>query len=125
MFADRPGVPVAKAIVESFVVSVVESLSLEGPFEIPVDLSHEAEVRNVLAHLPDRFRPERLRTDSPGSFEDLRQNQHGHVASQAVASVRNLDQLADHRFLGSRVAIVELKGVWPAGKVRITSVGKQ
>src|SRR6516162_8034046 len=125
MFADRPGLPAAKAIIESFVVSVIESLLLQGPFEIPIDLSHEAKVRNVLAHLPGRLWPERLRMDAPGSFKDLRQRQHGHVASEAVTLVGNLDQLADHRFLRGRVAIVELNGVRPAGKVWVASVGKQ
>src|SRR5208283_3989070 len=125
MFADRPGFPVAKAIIESFVVSVIESLLLQGPFEIPIDLGHEAEVRNALPHLPGRLRPERLSVDSPGSLKNVRQNQHGHVASQSVTLPGNPYQLADHRFLRGRVTIVELKGVRPARKVRVAPVGEQ
>ena len=41
MLAHRPGVPLAEAVVEPFVVGVVESLLLHRPFPIPVDLGHE------------------------------------------------------------------------------------
>ena len=49
MLAHRPRVPLAQAVVEPFVVGVIESLLLQRPFQVPVDLGHEAEVRILLA----------------------------------------------------------------------------
>ena len=37
----------------------------------------------------------------------------------------DFQQLADHRFLRGRIAVVELQGVGPAGKVRIATVSQQ
>ena len=37
--------PFAQAVVESFVVGVVEALLLQRPFQVPVDLGHEEELR--------------------------------------------------------------------------------
>src|SRR5205823_3197630 len=50
MLAHRPGMMVAEAVVESFVVGVVETLLLQGPFQVPVDLGHEQKARNPFAH---------------------------------------------------------------------------
>src|SRR5436190_1372657 len=125
MLAHRPGVTLAEAVVEPLVVRVVESLLLEGPLQIPVDLGHEAEVRNPCPHLLGRLRPERLGLDGPGSLEDLRQDQHGHVAAHAVALPGDAHELLDHRVLKRRVAVVELQGVGPTSKVRIAAVGQQ
>ena len=52
MLPHRPGVTVAEPIVQPLVVGVVETLLLHGPFKIPIDLRHEAEARNLLAHAP-------------------------------------------------------------------------
>src|SRR5262245_10494171 len=38
MLANGPGVPLAQAVVQSFVIGVVESLLLQRPFQVPVDL---------------------------------------------------------------------------------------
>src|SRR5437016_4575609 len=122
MLAHRPGVTLAEAVVEPLVVRVVESLLLEGPLQIPVDLGQEAEVRNPRPHLLGRLRPERLGPDGPGSLEDLRQDQHGHVAAHAVALPGDAHELLDHRVLKRRVAVVELQGVGPTGKVRFAQV---
>src|SRR5205823_3469937 len=51
VFADQPGLPATKPIIELFVVSVIESLLLQDPFEIPIDLSHETKIRNAVPHL--------------------------------------------------------------------------
>ena len=58
MLPRRSRVTLAQPIVQSLVVGVVEPLLLHGPFEVPVDLRHEAESRNRLAYAPDRARPE-------------------------------------------------------------------
>ena len=125
VLAHRPGVPVAEAVVQPLVVGVIEALLLQRPFQVPVDLGHEAEVRDTLAHAPGRLRPEGLGLDAPGPLEDVGQDQHGHVAAHAVALPGDLHQLADHRLLRGRVAVVELQRVRPAGEVRIAPVGQE
>src|SRR5215470_19468916 len=50
MLTHRPGVTLPEPVVEPLVVGVVESLLLQRPLQIPVDLGHEAEVRDLLAH---------------------------------------------------------------------------
>ncbi len=124
MLPHRPGVTLAEPIVQSLVVGVVETLVLHGRFKVPIDLRHEAEARNALAHAPDRVRPEEWRTAAPGPFENLWQHQHGHVAAQAVTLLSDPQELSDHRRLCGRIAVVKLDGVRPAGEVRIASEGQ-
>ena len=58
MLAHRPGVTLAEAVVQPFVVRVIESLLLQRPFQVPVGLGHEAGVGNLLPYTPGRLRPE-------------------------------------------------------------------
>ena len=57
-------------------------------------------------------------------LEHVGQDQHGHVAAHAIALPGDSLQLADHRLLQFRVAVVELQGVGPALKVRVAAVGE-
>src|SRR5439155_280157 len=69
MLTHWQGMSVAEAVVQPFVVGVIESLLQQGPFQVPVDLGQEAEVRNPLAHAPDRLRPEGPGLDAPGPYD--------------------------------------------------------
>ena len=124
VLAHRPRVPLAQAVVEPLVVGVVEPLLLHRPFEVPVHLGHEAEARHPLPHPPGRLRPEQRRPAAPGPLEDVRQDEHGHVAAHAVALAGDPQQLADHRLLRGRIAVVELQRVRPAGEVRVPAIGQ-
>src|SRR5499433_3401663 len=123
MLAHRPRVTLAQPIVEPLVVSVVEALLHHGPLEIPIHLRHEREARCALPRPADRLRPEQWRPSPPGPLEDVRQDEHGHVAADAVALASNPEQLADHRLLRGRIAVVELQRVRPAVEVRVTAIG--
>ena len=70
------------------------------------------------------FRPEEISADAPSAFEDIGQDQHGHIATHAVALTGDALQLADHRLLALRVAVVELQRIGPAVKVRVATVGE-
>jgi hypothetical protein len=85
MLAHRPRLAAAEAVVEAFVVRVVEPLLLQLPLEVPVDLGHEAEARHPLPHPPRRIGPEGRRPAAPGPLEDVGQDEHRHVAAHAVA----------------------------------------
>ncbi len=125
MLAHGPRMAFPEAIVESFIVSVVEALLLQRPFQVPVNLGHEEKAGSALTHALGRRRPEEGRTLTPGPFEYVRQDQHGHVAAHAVALPGDLHQFAGHRFLRGGVGVVELQRVGPAGKIRITAMGEQ
>jgi hypothetical protein len=91
---------------------------------VPIDLRHEAEARNPLAHASGRVRPEEWRAAAPGSFEDVWQHQHGHVATHAVTLSSDSKELPDHGFLCGWIAVIKLEGVRPACEVRIASEGQ-
>src|SRR5215510_7864975 len=99
MLAHLPGVTLAEAIVQSLVVGVIETLLLQCPFQVPVNLGHEAETRNALPNELGCLRPEERSALAPGSFEDIWLHEHGHVAAHPVALAGNLDEFPDHGFL--------------------------
>jgi hypothetical protein len=55
---------------------------------------------------------------------DLGQDEHRHIAADAVALPGDRFQLADHRLLQVRVAVIELQRVGPAIEVRVATVGE-
>jgi hypothetical protein len=75
----------AEAIVQPLVVAVVEALLLQVPLEVPIGLGQKGEAAMSVAHGRDRLWPERRRREGPGALKDLRQQEHRHVAAQAVA----------------------------------------
>ena len=125
MLAHRAGPALAQPVVQALVVRVVESLLLECPFEVPVDFGQKAKVRVPFPDPPDRGVPKRRRRYSPRPFKHLRQDKHCHVAAHAVTLAGDLQELTNHGFLRGQVAIVELKGICPARKVRIASMREE
>src|SRR5262249_27765760 len=109
MFADGPDVPVAEAGGEPLVVGVIETLVVQGPLQVPVHFGHEGEAGNALADTLRCPGPEERSALAPGSLEDVGQDQHGHVAADAVALAGDLHQFAEHCLLGGGVGVVELK----------------
>src|SRR5262249_52421985 len=99
MFSHGPGALIAPASVQALVGRIIESLLLQRPFQLPVNFGHEREARKTLAHAPGCRRPEKGSTLAPGAFEDVGQDEHGHVAADAVALAGDLQEFADHRFL--------------------------
>src|SRR5262249_47751259 len=99
-----------------------ESLLLEGPFQVPIDLSHEKEFRATSADSFDGTRPEGSRTQAPGPLKDLRQDQHRHIAADTVAHIGDVLQLRGHSLLEAWLSIVQLQCIGPAIEVRIAAV---
>ena len=122
VLADRPGVSLAQPVVEALVVRVVEPLLQHRPLEVPVDLGHEAEARHALPHALGHPRPEGRRPAAPGPLEDVGQDEHRHVAADAVALPADLQELVQHGLLRGHVAVVELEGIRPPGEIRVPAV---
>src|SRR6516225_7209154 len=80
-----------RRLIEALIVTIGKTLLLQGPFEIPIHLSHKGEVRIFLVDRRGRLRPERLRRQSPSALEYVRQKQHRHVAAYAVALAGDRD----------------------------------
>jgi hypothetical protein len=72
VLADRQRHLIAEAVIEPLVIGVIETLLQHRPFEIPVRFGHEEKIRHDLSHAPDRVRPERWGSPSPGPLEDIR-----------------------------------------------------
>src|SRR3954451_8884118 len=88
--AHRACMGLAKPVIKPLVVGVIETLLLERPLEIPIDLCHEQKVRRVGTNSCDGFGPEWSWPEPPRSFENIGQDQHGHVAAHAVTHPRNM-----------------------------------
>src|SRR5215207_3659807 len=72
MLTHGSGMTFAQAIVQPFVVSVIESLLLQRPFHVPVDLGHKTEVRRFFSCAFNRLGPEWLGLYAPRAFENFR-----------------------------------------------------
>src|SRR5512133_2658835 len=102
MLADRAGGPGIQSIVEPPVIGKVEAFLLELPLHIPVHLGHEEESGVLLADSPYGLAPERgihgwgavarQRHIPPGSSEDFRLDQHGHITADTVAAIGDMVQ---------------------------------
>ena len=99
VFADGSDIARLQPIVQSLIIAIVEALLLQGPFQIPINLSLEGEGWIGLAHRRRRRRPERLRADAPCALENLGQHQHRHVAADTIAFAGNADQFIDLHLL--------------------------
>ena len=72
MLAHRPGMTLAEAVVQPFVVGVIESLLLQCPLQIPVHLGHKAE-----AGAPSRTRSVALGQKGCDWMPQVRSNTSG------------------------------------------------
>src|SRR5580692_9470429 len=83
-----------QAIIEPLVVAEVEPMVLQLPLQIPVSFGDKAESRIVFLHSSDDVIPilgwrTLPCTTCPGPFEDLIQQEHCHVAADAVTLSRD------------------------------------
>src|SRR5580692_1994521 len=117
-----------QAIVEPLVVTEVEPLLLQLPLQVPVGLGNEAEVRmrsldgwdHVTPILGWRPLP---CTTAPSTFEDLVEQKHGHVATDAITLSRDTGDGFNHCLPKPRLKRVELQNIRPCGEVRVSSAG--
>src|SRR5271157_475386 len=117
-----------QAVIEPLVVAEVEPLLLQLPLQVPVSLGNEAEVRMRSLDGRDHFTPildwrPLSGAAAPGALEGRVQQQHGHVASDAIALSRNTGNRFQHRLPKPGLKPIELQNIGPCREVRIPSAG--
>ena len=129
------GVAGPQPVVEPFVVGVVEALLLQFPFQVPVHLGQEQEVRPPGLHgrrwPPARTAPPPERRRRPAATGRPRSRESPPAAAawpcrsgRRRSGRRSTEQLADHRLTQSGMAVIQLERVGPAGEVRVAAVGQ-
>src|SRR5262245_743475 len=115
-----------QTVVEPLVVTKVEPLVLQLPFEVPVSLGNKEKVR--ISSLNDRnkvapvFRCRRFsRTAAPRAFEDRIEQQHRHVTANAVALAGDTQNGFEDGATKLGLESVQLQHILPGRKIRITS----
>ena len=129
--AEAVVIPMHDAVVEIFVVTEVEALGEESLFQIPVDFGQEGEIRKFAPNGGDERRPEFfawswfVQVLPPGVGEDVVEQQHRHIAADAVTLHGDAQQGFASGVAVFRGVGVELSGVDPAGEIGIPSVGHE
>ena len=111
MLAHRRDGSLTQTVVQAFVIRVIKSLLLQPPFEVPIDLGHEQELGGLAAHAANRPRPELFRPAAPCAIEDVGQDEHCHVAPNAIGPVGNRHEDVAHGVLHLRIAVIELQRI--------------
>src|SRR5262245_9520285 len=87
MGANGADIRMAETRVKPLVVTIVEALLLQFPFEVPIGLGQKGEARVCTAHGPYGSRPEREGINAPRASEYFWQDEHRHVAADTVALI--------------------------------------
>src|SRR5262245_25846096 len=115
-----------QTVVEPLVVTKVEPLLLQLPFEVPISLGDKEKVRISSLNHGDKVAPVfrcRLfsRTAAPRAFEDRIEQQHRHVAANAVALACDTQNGFEDGTTKLGLEGIQLQHVLPGRKIRIAS----
>lgn len=122
-------VAVVQGVVKAFVVGELKAEGLNGGFAVPVDFG---EPDKFLRQSRDGFSPEFARRRfasgeerAPSTRENIVQDEHSHVAANAVAVLGDFAEFGDERGAGGRLEIIELQNVAPRREIRIAAVSEK
>src|SRR5271165_7010058 len=113
---------------EPLVVAEVETLLLQLPLQVPVSLGNKEKVRMRFLSGGDYvapvlgFRP-RPCTAAPRAFEDCVQQQHRHVAANAIALAGNTGKRFNRGPAKPGLKRIQLQHILPRRKVGVSSAG--
>ena len=118
-----------QTIIEALVVTEVEPPLLQLPLQIPVSLGNKEKVRMRSRDGRNRVSPvfgwrPLPCTTAPGAFEDLVQQKHGHVATDAITLSRDTGDSLDHCLPKSGLKRIELQNIRPSREVGATAAGE-
>ena len=121
---------VLQTVVQPLVVAEIEAVLLQLPLHVPVGFGNEQEVRVGALDRRNHVVPVLGRGSvpgaaAPGPLEHVVQQQHRHVAANAVALSGNVGQGFDHRLAQAGLKGIQLQDVRPGRKVGIASAGQK
>lgn len=126
---DFVDVAVAQRVVEALVIGELEAKRLNWSFAVPI---HFGEPDKLARKSDDGFGPEFARgrfasakKRAPSVGEDVVQNEHGHIAADAVAMFCDFAEFSDERGARGRLEVIELENIAPGREVRIATVGEK
>ena len=118
-----------QAVIQRLVIGVIESQRLQPRLQTPIRLGKE-EKSGVKLDDRDGRGPEfgngRRRGNGkplPGFGEDIVEYEHGHVATDAIATAGDDLQQPGHLARGSQ-PIIQLDGIRPGGEIRVFAVSQ-
>ena len=123
------GISGNELVIETLVVGVIKAKLLQAPFQTPISLRKEEKPRQGLFHCGNGLGPElrgggRARGGEmlPGAAEHVLEQQHGHVAADAVAPAGDGPEQAGHCGAGGRASVIQLDGIRPGRAVRLLAM---
>ncbi|MCU0573683.1 MAG: hypothetical protein MUC41_11905 [Syntrophobacteraceae bacterium] len=122
MIVDRSREALRQPVVKPFIIAEIKAFLLQRPLAVPVDLGQKEAVRLVLSNGPYGFGPEGSRPHSPGSLENIRQYQHGHITPDPVTAAGDAQQLLRHGLVDRGISIVQLEGIGPPRKIGVPTM---
>src|SRR5260370_3436217 len=123
------GVSVLHPVIEFLVVAEIKALLLQFPLKVPVGFGDEPEL-SVLSLDRGYHRPPVIVTwffsctSPPGTLKDIVQQEHCHVAPDAITLFGDLRDRLNHCLPEPRLESVQLEHIRPSLKVRLTSAGE-
>src|SRR6266481_6721571 len=126
MKANTLRVVVLQAVIELLVVAEVETLLLKLPLQVPISLGNEEEAGMPFLDDGDHIKPvlrcqRRTCEVTPRADEDCIQEEHRHVAANAIALICNARDSFDHCLPKLWKKSIELQHIWPCWKVGASS----
>ena len=129
MGPDTVNIPINKAVIQPFVVAIVEALLLKVPLLIPIGFGNEQEIGIRTSHGWDEHLPEigsglRTCTVAPRLTEDFVHYQHGYVATNAIAHTRDPGHSIKDGFPETGIKHIDLQHILPGRVKGILSAGE-
>src|SRR5687767_12590997 len=123
------GIAVRQAIIESLVITEVESLLLQLPLSIPVCLSDKKKLAWRTFYRRNQIGPVfsgglQSGAAAPGLFKDRVQEKHRHIAANAVTLAGDVHNCFNCGLTESGIEGIQLQHIAPWREVRISAKGE-
>src|SRR3984957_19067457 len=128
VIADLRRIGVADRIVKRFVIGEIEAESEEAGFGAPVGFGQKAQIRYSGYCFGPKFLRGRRRIAeemAPTILENIVEQEHGHVAADAVTVAGDGAEFGELRGARSRIPMIELGDIFPRRVIRIFGEGDE
>ena len=118
-------------VVEALVVGEIKTEFLQARLQAPVDFGQKEKRWKLRAHRLNGFGPE-FRTRgwkgggerAPGFGKYVVENEHRHVAADAVTQASDALEFCEHGLAGGWIAVIKLDGIDPGTHVWVLAAGQ-